>query len=295
MPKPRLGLSYSLYVRDRSQAGVSWGGARGPPCRWVAPVSSAGGWLFRARTPAGVRLRLFCFPYAGGAASVYRSWAEAFPPEVDVCPIQLPGRGSRFREAPFQRVSDLVKAAAEALRPHLDLPFALFGHSMGALVAFELARELRRRGWPAPVLLAVSGHEAPQRPDPDPPLGHLPDAEFLEEVRARYDGIPAEVLAEEELLQLLLPVLRADILVLETYAYDEEPPLECAVSCFGGAEDRHACSEDLEAWCDQTRGPFRLRTFPGGHFFLESAREALLGALREDLRPWTRDGEGVRA
>jgi surfactin synthase thioesterase subunit len=228
-------------------------------------------------------LRLLCFPYAGGAASAYRSWTEALPAEIDVCPIQLPGRGSRFREAPFRSPSDLLQAAADALRPHLDLPFALFGHSMGALVAFELTRELRRRSWRSPVLLAVSGHEAPHRPDPDPPLAHLPDAEFVEQMRTRYGGIPDEVLAEKELLQVLLPVLRADVLLLESYVYAEEPPLDCALSCFGGQQDHHLRHEDLEAWREQTRGSFTLRTFPGGHFFIESARDAVLRALSEDL------------
>jgi medium-chain acyl-[acyl-carrier-protein] hydrolase len=167
----------------------------------------------------------------------------------------------------------------------MDLPFAFFGHSMGALVAFELARELRRRSWRGPVLLAVSGHHAPHRPDPDPPVAHLPDAEFLEQMRVRYDGIPAEILAEEELLKLILPVLRADVLVLETHPYVEEPPLDCALSCFGGEQDRHTARDDLEAWREQARGPFTLHTFPGGHFFIESAREAVLRALSDDLLP----------
>src|SRR6266849_2637073 len=154
-------------------------------------VTSAGSpWILRLRLRPGSRLRLFCFPYAGGTAAVYRPWLDAFPAEGDVCPIQLPGRGSRFRETRLRGTADLVSAAAEGLGPLLDFPFALFGHSMGALVAFELARELRRRGGPAPVLLAVSGRQAPPRPEPDPPFAHLPDAEFLREVRERYDGIP---------------------------------------------------------------------------------------------------------
>lgn len=202
-------------------------------------------------------------------------------------PVQLPGRGSRFREAPLRRVEDLVPALAEGLAPLLDVPFALFGHSMGAVVAFEVARELRRRGGPAPVLLAVSGHQAPRRPEVEPPFSHLPDAAFLEELRRRYDGIPAEVLAEKELLQLLLPVLRADIQVLETYAYAGEPPLDCPISCLGGEDDPHVSVADLEAWSDETSGGLRVRTFPGGHFFVASARSEVLHALGEDLAPWT--------
>jgi medium-chain acyl-[acyl-carrier-protein] hydrolase len=180
---------------------------------------------------------------------------------------------------------DLVPALADGLSPLLDAPFALFGHSMGALVAFELVRELRRRDGPAPVLLAVSGHQAPLRPDVEGPFSHLPDAAFLDEVRRRYDGIPAEVLEEEELLQLLLPVLRADIQALETYVYDGEPPLDCPISCFGGEDDPHVALADLEAWSDETSGRLRVRTFPGGHFFVESARREVLRALGEDLAP----------
>jgi medium-chain acyl-[acyl-carrier-protein] hydrolase len=258
----------------------------------LRPAIGADGWILRTRTRPTARLRLFCLPYAGGAASAYRGWVETLPSDVDVCPVQLPGRGSRFREAPFRRVADLVPALAEGLVPLLDLPFAIFGHSMGAVVAFELARELRRRGARAPVLLGLSGHQAPRRPDAKPPFSHLPDAEFLEEVRRRYDGIPPEVLAEEELLQLLLPVLRADIQALETYAYEEEPALDCAISCFGGEDDPHVSLEDLEAWRDETHGPLRVRTFPGGHFFVESARAQVLRSLSLDLAPWSSSGGG---
>ena len=256
------------------------------------PVARPSAWILSARPRPLARRRLFCLPYAGGAASVYRSWAEMLPADVEVCPVQLPGRGSRFREAPFRKVADLIPALAEGLLPLMDLPFALFGHSMGAVVAFELARELRRRGATAPVLLALSGHQAPQRPDSEPPFSHLPDAEFLEEVQRRYDGIPPEVLAEEELLQLLLPVLRADIQVLETYAYAKEPPLDCPISCFGGEGDRHVSLADLEAWRDETCGPLRVRTFPGGHFFVESARADVLHALSRDLAPWSSSAVG---
>lgn len=261
----------------------------------MPPVTSNSPWVLASRSDARSRLRLLCFPYAGGAASAYRLWSAAFPPEVEVCPIQLPGRGSRFRETPYRRAMDLVPAAADGLRPLMDRPFALFGHSMGALVAFEFARELRRRSWPAPVLLAVSGRQAPPRPAPDPPFGHLPDAEFIQEVRGRYDGIPAEVLAEEELLQLVLPSLRADILVLETYSHVPEAPLDCPISCFGGEEDRHVTREGLEGWSEHTRAGCTVRIFPGRHFFIDSAREAVLRSLREDLAPWIAASAGATA
>jgi medium-chain acyl-[acyl-carrier-protein] hydrolase len=247
-------------------------------------------WVLRPRAHPGAGLRLFCLPYAGGAASAYRSWDAELAPDVEVCPVQLPGRGSRFREPAFRRLADLVPALAGGLAPLLDRPFALFGHSMGAVVGFELARELRRRGAPAPALLAVSGRQAPRRPEPEPPFAHLPDAEFLEEVRRRYDGIPPEVLAEEELLRLLLPTLRADIEALESHAYSPEGPLACPISCFGGEDDPHVSVADLEAWRDETSATVTVRTFRGGHFFVESSRSEILRALGEDLARWTAVG-----
>jgi surfactin synthase thioesterase subunit len=204
-----------------------------------------------------------------------------------VWPVQIPGRGSRFREASFRRLGDLVPALADGIAPLLDRPFALFGHSMGAVVAFELARELRRRGAPGPVLVAVSGRQAPPRPDPEPRFSHLPDAPVLEELQRRYDGIPPEVLAEKELLQLLLPALRSDVEALEHYSYTAGEPLACPIACFGGEDDRHVTLADLEAWRGETCVGITVRTFRGGHFFVESARGEVLHALAEALAPWS--------
>jgi medium-chain acyl-[acyl-carrier-protein] hydrolase len=250
----------------------------------VAPVS----WIARPRPAGGAVLRLFCFPYAGGTSVAYRGWSARLPPSIDVCPVQLPGRGARFRERAFDRLPDLLAAAMEGLRPHPDRPFAFFGHSMGALVAFELARDLRRRGGPMPIALFVSAHEAPHRPSPLPPVTHLSDDELVAEMRRRYDGIPEEVLAEPELLELLLPILRADVSVLESYEHVREAPLPCAVSCFSGSDDRHLTDDDLDGWREHTSEPFRLRVLPGGHFFIneEQSGEKVLAAIAEDLRPW---------
>jgi medium-chain acyl-[acyl-carrier-protein] hydrolase len=247
-------------------------------------------WVLRSRRPLPGRVRLFCLPYAGGSASAYRAWEDGLPADLEASPVQLPGRGARFREPSFRRLGELVPALADGLAPLLDRPFALFGHSMGAVVAFELVRELRRRGAPAPVLLAVSGRQAPRRPEPEPPFAHLPDAEFLEEVRRRYDGIPPEVLAERELLHLLLPALRADVEALEGYVYRADAPLACAISCFGGEDDPHVTVADLEAWRDETSARVTVRRFPGGHFFVESARGEVLGALAGDLARCTTAG-----
>src|SRR5205814_4666171 len=183
-------------------------------------------WIQYYQSKPQACLRLFCFPYAGGGASIFRTWSENLPPEIEACPIQLPGRESRLLEAPFSQLFSLIEPVAQALLPYLDMPCAFFGHSMGALVSFELARYLRRQHGLSPVHLFVSGRRAPQLSDPDPPIHPLPEAEFLEELRS-LKGTPEEVLQNTELLQLLLPLLRADFAVCETYAYAPETPLLC--------------------------------------------------------------------
>jgi medium-chain acyl-[acyl-carrier-protein] hydrolase len=213
---------------------------------------------------------------------VFYKWSESLPWDVEVCPIQLPGRETRLEEPPFTRLFPLVQALTQAIRVYLDKPFVFFGHSMGARVGFELARELRRQNDPGPVHLFVSASRAPQIPDPDPPIHHLPEAEFVKELR-RLDGTPEEVLQNAELVQLFLPLLRADLAMDETYIYTIEEPLDCPISAFGGLEDNKVGRDDLAAWRDQTRGIFTLRMFPGDHFFLRSARISLLQAVTQDL------------
>jgi medium-chain acyl-[acyl-carrier-protein] hydrolase len=239
-------------------------------------------WLQCRGASSLATLRLFCFPYAGGGASVLRRWATAFPPTVEVCGIQLPGRGPRIREAPYTRLSSLVDDLGEALRPYLQPPFVFFGHSLGALVGFELVRHLRRHGGPSPVLLVVSGCSAPHRPLPGSPIHTLPDAEFLEKLD-RLNGTPRAVLDEPELMQLLLPALRADFETYETYVYSPEPPLTTPISAYAGLQDTRVSHEHLEAWREQTTADFSLREFPGGHFFLHTAAALLMEALCRDL------------
>ena len=237
---------------------------------------------FRKPNPQA-RLRLFCFPYAGTGASIFRTWANGLPADVEVCPIQFPGRGTRLMETPFTQLPPLVQALAQALVPLLDKPFAFFGHSLGALVGFELARQLRRQSGVQPVRLFVSADRAPQIPHRDRPIHALPEGEFLAELR-RLNGIPGKVLEEVELMQIMLPILRADFAVYETYAYSTEPPLNCPISTFGGLQDHRVSRGDLEAWRDQTSGSFSLRMFPGDHFFWNTTQPLLLQALSQELR-----------
>lgn len=240
-------------------------------------------WIQRPRPAPGARLRLFCIPHAGGGASAYRGWADALPPEVEVCPVQLPGRENRMAEPAIDRLEPLVEALAEAVGRWSDLPFAVFGHSNGALIAFELARHLRAREARQMAHLFASGRRAPHLPQRTPFLHALPDDAFVREVRA-LGGTPEEVLAHPELLRLLIPLLRADIALNETYAFRDEPPLDLPLTAYGGIADEKAHRDELEGWARHTARAFVLRLFPGDHFFLHGpARDAVLRALAQDL------------
>ena len=238
-------------------------------------------WIpFRKPDPQS-RLRLFCFPYAGAGALIFHKWSDALPRDIEVCPIQLPGRGTRLTEPPFTKLPGLVEALARVLVPLLDKPFAFFGHSLGALIGFELARQIRRQHGLHPVRLFVSAGRAPQIPHRAPPIHTLPDNEFLAELR-RLNGTPRELLDHEELMEVMLPIVRADFALYETYLYSAEPPLTCPISAFGGLQDRKVSASDLEAWRSQTSASFSLRMFPGDHFFLKEP--LLLQALSQELQ-----------
>jgi medium-chain acyl-[acyl-carrier-protein] hydrolase len=199
---------------------------------------------------------------------------------LDICPVQLPGRPARLKEPALTRLQPLVQTVAEALLPYLETPFAFFGHSMGALISFELARHLRREYSLQPAHLFVSGHRAPQIPNTDPPTYNLPEAEFLEELR-KANGTPQGVLEDRELMEVFLPILRADFEVCQTYTYEIEPPLGCPIFAFGGLQDKEETRDRLEAWREQTVSSFSIQMFPGDHFFLNAAKPLLLRTINE--------------
>jgi len=240
-------------------------------------------WLVRRCINSQAALRLFCFPYAGGSASAYNAWSSLLPPHVELCPVQLPGRDSRLTETPYKRIEPLVEALAIALLPAFDKPFAFFGHSLGALVSFELARYLRRQRGPQPMLLLVSGARAPQLPNPEPPIHQLPEKAFVEAI-SRFNGTPAEILQHEELMKLLLPCLRADFEIYETYQYRLEDPLSMPIAVFGGWQDGEVAPDQLGPWHDQTLSSCAVHMFPGDHFFLHGFRGQMLQVISRELK-----------
>jgi medium-chain acyl-[acyl-carrier-protein] hydrolase len=213
----------------------------------------------------------------------YRTWPKFLPEEYEICAVQLPGRETRLMEPAYKRLLPMIADLALALRPYLDLPFAFFGHSMGGKIAFEVARYVRAEYGLEPFHLFVSGCCGPQMLKTDGILYDLPKAEFIEELR-RLNGTPKEVLEHDELMQLMLPLLRADFELVQTYAYSPGPPLRCPVTAFGGLQDTEVTRESLDAWRKETTGSFVSRMLPGDHFFINSERPQLLRSLTQELK-----------
>lgn len=227
--------------------------------------------------------RLFCVPYAGGGASVYRQWARVAEGRIAIYALRPPGRESRLGEAPFEHAVPLAAALADAITPMVadGGSYGLFGHSMGALVCFELARQLHNRGLPPPRRLFASGRRAPSSPDPEP-LHDLSAEEFLAKVIG-LGGIPHEVLDEAGLIDLVAPTIRADFKVAETYRLASEAPLMCPISAFGGLDDHTLTEDDIDGWRAFSSDGFIKRMLRGDHFFINSERDAMVELVVSDL------------
>ncbi|WP_285752297.1 alpha/beta fold hydrolase [Lentzea sp. NBRC 105346] len=231
--------------------------------------------------------RVVCFPNAGSGAASFRAFAPLLAPHAELVIVRLPGREARIAEPPHRKLAELVPAVAEELADTLDVGerrLVFFGHSMGALVAFELARHLRRTARRLPDRLIVSGRPAPHVPYPPGYefVHDLPWERLVERLRG-YSGTPEALLADPELLEMFLPTLRADFEVVETYRYSPQPPLPCGIAAYGGLTDDEVPSATLAAWADHTSGPFRLRLFDGGHFYLDGQRGEVAKAVLTDM------------
>ncbi|WP_437712858.1 alpha/beta fold hydrolase [Sorangium sp. So ce448] len=238
-------------------------------------------WLPSYQRAAAPRARLFCFPYAGGAARIYSRWSSGLPSDIEVYGVELPGHGTRWHPRVLvTQVEPLVEALAPELTPLLDVPYFLFGHSMGALLAFLCARELRRRGSPLPARLFVSGRIAPHIRYRDSSVSAMTDADLAHMLRVR-GGTAPQILAEPELMAALIPNIRADFSLLESYIHADEAPLECAITAFAGTHDDQATEADLGEWRAHTAGSFGVELVEGGHFFVDNEREKVVNRVRQ--------------
>lgn len=228
-------------------------------------------------------LRLFCFNYAGASASLFRAWAENLPGEIEVCPIQLPGREDRFKESLFTDMSLIAPKLASILLPYTDLPFAFFGHSMGAILCYEVARQLRKNYSLTPVHLFVSSRRAPQLSPSSQPLHNVPESILVDQLRS-MQGTSEMLLQDKKWRQFFFPILRADLSLCETYNYEPDAPLDCPISAFGGLQDDAISIIQLEAWRYQTDKLFTLKMFEGNHLYLNNTQSLLLKTISRDLR-----------
>lgn len=227
-------------------------------------------------------LRIVCFPYAGGTALAFRQWADLLPQWMEVCAVQLPGRLQSIDRPPFTAMTDLVPPLTDAVAQLCDRPCVFFGHSLGALVSFEVSRWLRCCYDTAPAHLFVSGRRAPHIPDSAPTVYDQSGEEVLRKLQ-RLNGTAPEVLDDPDLIDMLLPMLRADFQLVETYRHREDAPLSCPITAFGGAEDAETVGENLEAWGAHTARRFTRHVLPGDHFFIRSSERRLLDLIRLEL------------
>lgn len=248
----------------------------------VPPHPNQQWFKFSSRT-SKPRFRLFCFHYAGAGASIFDSWSEKFPSDIEVISIQLPGRENRLEEAAVTRLKPLVQTLTPLFEQYLDVPFAFFGHSMGALLSFEVARELRRQSWSVPDYLFVSAYRAPQIPDLDLPIYKLPETKFIKAI-SDYQGVSVQNLQNLESRQTLISNLKADFEILQTYFYTKEEPLESHIHAFGGIADPKVSRHELAAWKQQTKVDFQLEMFNGNHFFLREAENEVISTIKKAIK-----------
>ena len=253
------------------------------------PRSDTALWIAADKRPGPRRAQLFLLPHAGGGAPAYRLWPGLFPLDVEVLPVLLPGRDRRFGEPAIDRMERLLDGLAPAVAATIDRPYVVFGHSMGACIAHALAGRLQAECVPPPALLVVSGRNAPSLPRATPSLHDRPDDEFMAGLR-RLGGTPPEVLDNRELMDLVMPTLRADFALANTYVPAAEP-LATPILAIGGVDDPETTPAGLAAWAGCTTAATRVEILPGGHFFTETARPALVRLLIDAIGGLGRAGQ----
>jgi len=245
------------------------------------PLSNSNQWFVRLQTEAKAETRLFLFPYAGGSPATFGRWAVDLPNTVEVWTAHYPGRGSRYNEPPIKELNTMVENLYQAIQSLLDKPFVFFGHSLGGLIAFELARKLHQQNLPLPQILFVSACAAPQLLNLHPPFHTLPKDEFIKSLR-ELNGFPDEVLNNAELMELILPSLRADFEIIGNYQHTSNDRLPSPIIAFGGLEDPRVSRELLEGWASHTNN-FKSQYFPGDHFFINIARKPVIDFITDEI------------
>lgn len=238
----------------------------------------------------GANKRLICFPFEGGSSHIFKNWADALKDHVEVVAVELPGRGKRIREKLYYRLPELIHELIPSILEYLDKPFYFFGHGMGALISFEMTQALSRNFLPEPDHIFVSGYAAPCSPIKEPLMCKLPKSEFLDKLKEKR-LLPAEVLKDDNLLDLMYPILKADFSVCETYSYKVCYKTACGVTAFGGLADDTVGYDELQEWAEVTNSSFELNLLPGSHFFILNSRGMFLKILSEKLSFYN---EGVK-
>jgi medium-chain acyl-[acyl-carrier-protein] hydrolase len=246
-------------------------------------------WLVIRRPRRTPFLRLFCFPFAGGSAMAFKDWDAAFPDTIELVAVQPPSQWARAQRSPPVNLREFAAHLAVVMRPLLDRPYGCFGHSLGSLVSFELVQELRRRHWRLPQHLIMSGRVAPHVHMPPLDWHRMDDGMLIEKLR-RLEGAAPALLDNKELMEMFLPLLRTDAQLADGYrpAFSADSMLTCGMSVYNGLSDTAISKENLMEWQKYVAADLRLRWFPGGHFYIHTARAALLQGLLEDLRPFSR-------
>jgi surfactin synthase thioesterase subunit len=239
-------------------------------------------WLIPGAAPPAAPLRLYCFPYAGGSAAVFHAWRAALAPDIAVVAVQPPSRAERLLESPITRLEPMVDALVQAIAPPPGQRFAYFGHSLGGLLAFELARQQQRLGLPTPEHVIVSGCDAPRHRKPNRAL-HLLDDQALIDVLRGYNGTPPEILAHRELMALMLPTVRADFAISETYVYRDDVVLQRPITVLAGEHDERVGPQAVDAWRLETSARCDIHWFDGDHFFIHPHRDAVVDRVRRSL------------
>ena len=252
-------------------------------------TSTSNSWFIFPNPTPTPSVRLFCFHYAGGNALFFYPWVKLLDPSVELVLIQLPGHGTQFTEPLLTDMKSIICYLKEAILPYCDRPYFFFGHSLGALIAFELAHTLQKSNKLIPQCLFASGKRPPHIAN-DPLTYNLPDEQFIEEIK-KYNGLPSEILEDSEIMSLWLPILRADFKILETYSLENIFPLACDLIALGGTRDPMVTPSDIQAWKIYTAGKFQDYLLPGDHFFIKPQQQEVMKIISHAIQQFTGKNE----